>query len=110
MRFVLRRCVSLGSVLLVQPDGREIRRQREQRGYGLRSFARAAGISHTHLSRIETGARGAQPEVMARIADLIGCRISDLERDRTEPNDERDEHRLAVHHNEGARGRTPDDA
>ncbi|MFJ6615416.1 helix-turn-helix domain-containing protein [Streptomyces sp. NPDC091289] len=94
----------------MQPDGTEIRRQREHRGYGLRKFAAAAGISHTHLSRIERGLKGAQPEVMARIANIIGCRISDIERDRTEPNDERDEHRLALHDHEGTRRRTADDA
>jgi transcriptional regulator with XRE-family HTH domain len=97
-------------VLLVQPDGFEIRRQREARGYGLRKFAIAAGISHTHLSRIENGVRGAQPEVMASIADQLGCRISDIERNRSEPNDERDEHRLALHDDEGTRRRAPDDA
>lgn len=97
-------------VLVVQPDGFEIRRQREARGYGLRKFAIAAGISHTHLSRIENGVRGAQPEVMASIANQLGCRISDIERDRTEPTDERDDHRLALHDDEGTRHRTPHDA
>ncbi|MFY0511842.1 helix-turn-helix domain-containing protein [Streptomyces anulatus] len=94
----------------MQPDGSEIRRQREQRGYGLRRFANAAEISHTHLSRIERGIKGAQPEVMARIAQLLDCGISDIERDRTEPNDERDEHRLALHDDEGTRRRAADDA
>ncbi|MFF3300924.1 helix-turn-helix domain-containing protein [Streptomyces sp. NPDC002908] len=94
----------------MQPDGFEIRRQREQRGYGLRKFALAVELSHPHLSRIERGLRGAQPEVMARIAEQLGCRISDIERDRTEPNDERDDHRFALPDNEGTRRRTPDDS
>jgi transcriptional regulator with XRE-family HTH domain len=97
----------LGIVLYVQTDGPEIRRQRELNGYGLRRFAAAAGISHTHLSRIERGKRHPQPEVMARIADTLGCTIADLERHRTEPNDERDEHRLAVHDDQGTRGTHP---
>ncbi|MEU0667144.1 helix-turn-helix domain-containing protein [Streptomyces lavendulocolor] len=93
----------------MQPDGHEIRRKREQRGYGLRRFAEAAGISHTHLSRIERGLRNAQPEVMARVADVIGCSIEDIERDPTKGNDhERDEHhRLAPAEDEGSRGSHP---
>ncbi|WP_405695199.1 helix-turn-helix domain-containing protein [Streptomyces coelicoflavus] len=94
----------------MQPDGQAIRRQREHRGYGLRRFATAVGISHTHLSRIEREQRGAQPEVMAGIAELLGCRISDIERDPTRSNDERDEHRLAVHDDEGTRERPAHDA
>ncbi|MEV5443524.1 helix-turn-helix transcriptional regulator [Streptomyces sp. NPDC052644] len=99
--------MSLGSVLLVQPDGPEIRRRRELSGYGLRRFANTAQIDHGYLSRIERGLRNPQPEVMARIADALGCRINDLERDETEPNDEHDEHRLAPHHHEGTRGTHP---
>ncbi|NUQ95325.1 MAG: helix-turn-helix transcriptional regulator [Streptomyces sp.] len=91
----------------MQPDGPKIRRQREQRGYGLRRFANAARINHSYLSRIERGLRNPQPEVMARIANLLDCPITDLERDRTEPNDERDEHRLALHDDEGTRGHPP---
>ncbi|MFJ7070136.1 helix-turn-helix domain-containing protein [Streptomyces sp. NPDC101115] len=71
----------------MQPDGNEIRRQRETHGYGLRKFAKAVGISHSHLSRIERGLRGSQPEVLVKIAQTLGCGIEDLQRDRTEPND-----------------------
>ncbi|GGT43672.1 helix-turn-helix domain-containing protein [Streptomyces purpureus] len=93
----------------MQPDGSEIRRQRELSGYGLRRFANAAQINAGYLSRIERGLRSPQPEVMARIADVLGCRIADLQRDRTETNDERDEHRLAVHDDEGTRRHPPHD-
>ena len=89
LRFFLSRWVSLCSVLLVQPDGPEIRRQREQRGYGLRRFAKAAQISHPYLSRIERGERNPQPEVMARIAENLNCEIADIQRNVTERNDER---------------------
>lgn len=78
-------------VLHVQPDGPEIRRQREECGYGLRRFAKAAQIHHAYLSRIERGERSPQPEVMARIATVLGCRISDIQRDTTERNDERED-------------------
>ncbi|MER5706031.1 helix-turn-helix transcriptional regulator [Streptomyces sp. NPDC002122] len=76
----------------MQPDGPEIRRQRERRGYGLRRFAKAAHINHGYLSRIERGLQSPQPEVMARIAKVLGCRIVDIQRQRTETNDERDDY------------------
>ncbi|MHA4774724.1 helix-turn-helix domain-containing protein [Streptomyces sp. MSC1_001] len=75
----------------MQPDGPEIQRQRELSGYGLRRFAKAAQISPSYLSRIERGLRRPQPEVMARIARALGCRIEDIQRRETERNDERDD-------------------
>lgn len=84
---VMRRVASLRLVRYsryVQPNGDKIRRQRELKGYGLRRFAEVAEIDHTHLSRIERGLRKPQPEVMKRIADTLGCLITDLEQDRTE--------------------------
>ena len=92
----------------MQPDGPEIRRQRELSGYGLRRFAKAAHITHGYLSRIERGLRKPQPEVMARIAGLLDRRVEDLERHETESNDERDDQaRLAVHDDGRAGGDPP---
>ncbi|MFB6512886.1 helix-turn-helix domain-containing protein [Streptomyces virginiae] len=90
----------------MQPDGQKIRRQREEQGHGLRKFAEAAQIDHSYLSRIERGQRNPQPEVMKRIASALGVRITDIKRDGTEPNDG-DEHRLALHEDEGTRGAHP---
>ena len=74
----------------MQPDGPKIRRRREHRGYGLRRFAKAARISHAYLSRIERGERtNVQPEVMERIAHNLQCAITEIQRDTTERNDER---------------------
>ncbi|MEU7010406.1 helix-turn-helix transcriptional regulator [Streptomyces sp. NPDC046332] len=100
----------VGYCRCVQPDGPKIRRQREHRGYGLRRFANAAQINAGYLSRIERGLRSPQPEVMKRIADILGCRIVDLERSETENNDERDDDRLAVHDDGGAGGDSPHNA
>ncbi|MFI1889882.1 helix-turn-helix domain-containing protein [Streptomyces jumonjinensis] len=92
----------------MQPDGPKIRRQRELSGYGLRKFANAAQVSHGHLSRIERGLKGAQPEVMRRIAHVLGCDISDIQRDTqrvgSEPSDEQDP---APHHDQGTGGIHP---
>ncbi|MFD5916217.1 helix-turn-helix domain-containing protein [Kitasatospora sp. NPDC058201] len=52
----------------MQANGPNIRSRREQLGHGLNAFARQVGISPSHLSRIERGLRGAQPEVLWRIA------------------------------------------
>lgn len=38
-------------------DGAEIRRRRMARGMRIADLARAAGISHSYLSRLETGRR-----------------------------------------------------
>ncbi|WP_412126334.1 helix-turn-helix domain-containing protein [Streptomyces subrutilus] len=108
--FLLLRCASLDNVLLVQPDGPKIRRQREEHGYGLRRFAEAAQIDHSYLSRIERGQRNPQPEVMARIATTLGVSISDLKRSGTETNDGGAEHLLArPDHDEGTRGHPAQD-
>ena len=79
LRLTLLRAVSLCNVWDVQADGPEIRRRREHNGYGLRRFAATAGISHTHLSRVERGKRNPNPEVMAAIARTLGCDIADIE-------------------------------
>lgn len=75
----------------MQPDGPKIRRRREERGYGLRKFARVVQINHGYLSRIERNQRSPQPEVMARIAKALDYRVADIQRARTEANDERDD-------------------
>lgn len=65
-------------VLLVQADGPTIRRKRERMGYGLNAFARQVGISASHLSRIERGLRGAQPEVVRRIASGLRVTLGEI--------------------------------
>ncbi|MGW5509942.1 helix-turn-helix domain-containing protein [Streptomyces albogriseolus] len=88
----------------MQVDGPRIRQQRERSGHGLRSFAASVGISPSHLSRIERGLRAPQPEVLAVIAEGLGCPIEQLE---GANNDERDHHQLALHDDEGTRGPRP---
>jgi transcriptional regulator with XRE-family HTH domain len=60
------------NVPVVQANGANIRSKRELLGHGLNAFARQVGISPSHLSRIERGLRGAQPEVVVRIARGLG--------------------------------------
>lgn len=88
----------------MKADGPRIRRQRETNGYGLRRFADAAGLSASHLSRIERGETDPQPEALARIATHLGCGIDDLTPETN--GDETHEHN-AVPDDEGARGPHP---
>ncbi|WP_443064528.1 helix-turn-helix domain-containing protein [Streptomyces sp. NBC_00582] len=90
----------------MQVDGPRIRRRRERNGQGLRAFASAVGVSPSHLSRIERGERAPQPEVLVRIARGLNCPVEELE-GAEGAHDERAQHRLAVHDDEGARGPRP---
>ncbi|MGW6913752.1 helix-turn-helix domain-containing protein [Kitasatospora sp. NPDC054939] len=62
----------------MRAHGPNIRQRRERLGYGLRRFAAAVDVSAAHLSRIERGQRGAQPEVMRRIADGLGVDVTEI--------------------------------
>lgn len=59
---------SLPIVSLVQARGKTIRRQREESGYDLTTFAREVGISPSWLSRIENDEANPSPDVLKRIA------------------------------------------
>ncbi|MFJ1664844.1 helix-turn-helix domain-containing protein [Streptomyces bottropensis] len=87
-------------------DGPRIRRRRELSGHGLRAFADSVGISASYLSRIERGQRAPQPEVLKAIAGHLKCPVEDLELEQRSRN-ERGEHELALHDDEGARGPRP---
>ncbi len=53
------------------PDGRILRTLREGAGLSARAVAQAAGISHSHLLRIESGERTAAPETMRRLIHAL---------------------------------------
>ncbi|MFD0570172.1 helix-turn-helix domain-containing protein [Kitasatospora gansuensis] len=58
--------------------GADIRNKRELAGYSLTRFAREVDVSPAHLSRVERGQRGAQPELLARIAAGLKVAIADI--------------------------------
>ncbi|HEV7898016.1 MAG TPA: helix-turn-helix transcriptional regulator [Planosporangium sp.] len=59
--------------------GDRIRQRREQRGWSVRHLASRAGISHSALSMIERGQRGANNRyVIAKIAGALGCSVTEL--------------------------------
>lgn len=50
------------------------------RGLSQRQFARLVGISGGHLSEIESGQRNAPPDLLDRMAEVLGCPRGVLER------------------------------
>ncbi|WP_329180066.1 helix-turn-helix domain-containing protein [Streptomyces sp. NBC_01477] len=64
---------------------------REKAGLTKRALARRLGISEQLMSEIESGWRSATPVNLARIADLLNCPVSALERKRADtPRDAKD--------------------
>lgn len=71
-----------------QTIGDRIRDRREARGLSLRTLAGLAGISHSHLSRIESGERGADNRrILAALAQALQCSTADLTRQPPVPRD-----------------------
>ncbi|ARF75712.1 hypothetical protein B7C62_28235 [Kitasatospora albolonga] len=91
----------------MKADGPGIRSRRETNGYGLRRFAKAAGISASHLSRIERGVTDPQPEALARIATHLGCTIGDLTPETNGDDSGNDRRRAGPDDDEGSRGAHP---
>ncbi|WP_405794049.1 helix-turn-helix domain-containing protein [Streptomyces sp. NBC_01506] len=87
----------------MKADGPVIRQRRETKGHGLRRFAAIAGLSASHLSRIERDLADPQPEALARIAAALACSIEDL-RPETNGDEDAHGHGIAVHDDEGSRG------
>jgi len=57
-------------------------RPRKKAGLTRRALARQVGISEQLMSEIESGWRNATPPNLAKIADVLNCRIVALERKR----------------------------
>lgn len=56
-----------------------VRWARKAKGWSLRSFAREVGVSHSHLSEMETGKRPAPHVVLVQMARVLGCPVSILQ-------------------------------
>lgn len=55
-----------------------VRRKRIEAGLKQIDLARQAGISKPHMSSIEHGRVNPSPPVLGRLAEALGCEISDL--------------------------------
>lgn len=59
-------------------DPRQLRRRRVAAGLSLTQAASEAGCSVSHLSKLEHGDGNASPPLLAKLAGVYGCQISDL--------------------------------
>lgn len=59
-------------------DPARLRRRRVEAGLSQVSLARTVGVTKGHMSLLESGGRGASPELLARIATAVNCEIADL--------------------------------
>lgn len=62
----------------MKADGLLIRRKRAEQGHGMNRFAALVGLDGSTLSRIETGQRNPRPENLKKIADALGCPITEI--------------------------------
>lgn len=63
---------------ILNQDPQRIRWLRVAAGLDQQSLARLAGISKTTMWQYEHGGRSATPEILGKIAAVLGCRIVDL--------------------------------
>lgn len=59
-------------------DPRKLSRKRKEARLSQRALAAATGCSNGHISMLEDGKHGASPAMLGRIADVLGCDITDL--------------------------------
>lgn len=59
-------------------DGETLRLRRIHAGLNQKDLADKAGLHQSHISLLESGDRSATPRTLARLADALGCKVSDL--------------------------------
>jgi transcriptional regulator with XRE-family HTH domain len=55
--------------------GPVLRAVREGAGMSRRSLATAAGVDHSHLSRVESGERTLSPELLVKVLQAVADRL-----------------------------------
>lgn len=55
-----------------------IMRMRQEKGITQAALAEAAGVSQPFIYDLERGHRGAKMETLEKIADVLGCSVSEL--------------------------------
>lgn len=67
--------------VMTTPLGRRLRELRGERDLSLREFAlRLGAMSKAHLSDIELGRRNPSPSLLAKMADVLGVELEELQR------------------------------
>jgi transcriptional regulator with XRE-family HTH domain len=59
-------------------DSTKLRRKRIEAGMNASDLAKAAGYEASHIRLLERGKRSATPRSLGRIAEALGCPITDL--------------------------------
>lgn len=59
-------------------DRQELRTRRLLAGLTQRQLADSTGVHPITIVKWETGARGIRPDKVARLADVLGCAVSDI--------------------------------
>ncbi|MYV56485.1 helix-turn-helix transcriptional regulator [Streptomyces sp. SID3212] len=59
-------------------DPAQIRRRRIEAGLTQEALGARAGYSKGHVSGVERGIAGASAQALARLAEALGCEVSDL--------------------------------
>ncbi|MFF9310165.1 helix-turn-helix domain-containing protein [Streptomyces sp. NPDC014748] len=59
-------------------DRHAIRRRRIEAGLSQTDLAAQSGVSKSQLSDVENGRAGFSPKRLKAIADVLGCKVSDL--------------------------------
>jgi XRE family transcriptional regulator, master regulator for biofilm formation len=75
-------------VMNMEKVGAKIREIRERKGLSLREVAKRLGIGHAYLSRVENDKVSPNVETLAKIAEALGCEISDFFENKIEADEE----------------------
>ena len=67
--------------MALAPNGKRIQELRYERGLTQMALAENADVDQGHISRIESGDRGATPTVLKRLADALGVTVADITTD-----------------------------
>lgn len=68
--------------------GQRIKEKRQEKGYTQDYFAELIDSSRSHLGKVETGMEGASLELVANIANELGCSANNLLKDSLESLDD----------------------
>lgn len=59
-------------------DRNRLRRERTKAGLQQKELAAKSGSSTAHISRLELGRCGVSPELLHRLAEALGCTVTEL--------------------------------
>ncbi|WP_340382244.1 helix-turn-helix transcriptional regulator [Streptomyces sp. SS7] len=59
-------------------DPARLRRKRVEAGLTQKDLAQRVGVTKGHMSLVESGRRGASPDLLKRLAAVLDCAVADL--------------------------------